>query len=200
MTNIYSKLGRVQVELHAPKNQNNDFGKYKYRSAEDILEAVKPVLEANGLALVVSDTIELVGDRVYVHAKAAVYDVGSGEFVAASGWAREAADKKGMDSAQVTGATSSYARKYALNGLLSIDDAKDPDSNEHRRQVDSAPKAKPAAKSAGSTVELIKAAAKLKGLSKEQVDAHVRATHGGSLDQFLGNEVVLQAVLGWVKA
>src|SRR5690349_20210020 len=136
VSDIYAKLGNVQQELHAPKGQTNSFGGYQYRSAEDILEAVKPVLATHGLTLVVTDSIESVGDRVYVHARATVYDVASGGDVSASGWAREPAAKKGMDDSQITGATSSYSRKYALNGLFAIDDSKDADTDEHRRQSD----------------------------------------------------------------
>lgn len=131
--NIYGQLAAVQLELKAPKGQRNSFGNYDYRSAEDILEAVKPLLNKHGLTLTVDDSIELVGDRYYVKATAAVFN-GAGDVVTATAFAREAEDKKGMDSAQVTGATSSYARKYALNGLFAIDDAKDADTDEHRRQ------------------------------------------------------------------
>ena len=133
--NIYGQLAAVQLELKAPKGQRNTFGNYDYRSAEDILEAVKPLLNKHGLTLTVDDSIELVGDRYYVKATAAVFN-GAGDVVTATAYAREAEDKKGMDSAQVTGATSSYARKYALNGLFAIDDAKDADTDEHRHVSD----------------------------------------------------------------
>lgn len=133
--NIYGQLAAVQLELKAPKGQRNTFGNYDYRSAEDILEAVKPLLNEHGLTLTVDDSIELIGDRYYVKATAAVFN-GAGDVVTATAYAREAEDKKGMDSAQVTGATSSYARKYALNGLFAIDDAKDADTDEHRHVSD----------------------------------------------------------------
>lgn len=129
----YERLRFVQIELNAPKGQRNTFGNYDYRSAEDILESVKPLLAENNLTLIVRDSIVMVGDRYYVQATASVYDE-SGEGLSATAYAREAEDKKGMDSAQVTGATSSYARKYALNGLFAIDDAKDADTDEHRSQ------------------------------------------------------------------
>lgn len=135
MSEIYGQLAAVQLELKAPKNQKNTFGGYDYRSAEDILEAVKPILNENGLTLTIDDSISLVGDRYYVMATATVYN-GTGESVSTSAYAREADEKKGMDSAQVTGSTSSYARKYALNGLFAIDDAKDADTDEHKRQSD----------------------------------------------------------------
>lgn len=131
---FYTKLAEIQRTLNAPKNQENTFGKYKYRSCEDILEAVKPLL--NGLFLSISDEIVLIGDRYYVKAAASITD---GETThTATAMAREASDKKGMDAAQVTGATSSYARKYCLNGLFGIDDAKDADTDEHKHQQNSA--------------------------------------------------------------
>ena len=132
MNTIIQKLSDVQARLKAPKGQFNSFGKYKYRSCEDIVEAVKPLLTEHGLALVMSDSIVETGGRVYVHANAIVSD-GERE-VSASGFAREEENKKGMDGSQVTGAASSYARKYALNGLFCIDDGKDSDStNTHGR-------------------------------------------------------------------
>lgn len=126
---IYEKLRAVQVELHAPKNQVNKFGGYNYRSAEDILEAVKPVLASHGLTLIVSDEVVQIGDRIYVAATATVFDGQAS--VSAVGMAREPAEKRGMDLAQLTGATSSYARKYALNGLFAIDDSKDADTDSY---------------------------------------------------------------------
>lgn len=125
---LKSKLIQIQRELNAPKSNYNSFGKYSYRSCEDILEAVKPLLAANACTLVVSDTMDAVGDRIYVKATATIYDCESEESVAATAYAREAAERKGMDDSQVTGSASSYARKYALNGLFCIDDNKDPDT------------------------------------------------------------------------
>lgn len=127
---IFDKLAKVQSELKAPKNQYNSFGKYNYRSCEDILEAAKPLCIANGLLLTVSDEVVQVGDRIYIKATASVTD-GEGT-IQTFGMAREAEDKKGMDPAQLTGATSSYARKYALGGLFALDDTKDADAtNKH---------------------------------------------------------------------
>lgn len=132
MANVREKLAAVQKVLKAPKNQYNSFGKYSYRSCEDILEAAKPLCVDNGLVLTISDEITLVGNRVYVKATATVADTESGEAISVSGMAREAEDKKGMDPAQLTGATSSYARKYALGGLFALDDTKDADAtNDH---------------------------------------------------------------------
>ena len=131
-------LGQIQKELKAPKSQFNSFGKYKYRSCEDILKAVKDILPDNWY-LVLNDSIELVGDRIYVRANASLYEDGSLR-ASANGYARESATKKGMDDAQITGSTSSYARKYALNGLFAIDDTKDADTDEIKNQVDNTPK------------------------------------------------------------
>lgn len=131
---FYARLAEIQKNLNAPKNQYNSFGKYKYRSCEDILEGVKPLL--NGLFLSVSDEVVLIGDRHYVKATATITD---GECShTATALAREEEQKKGMDSAQVTGATSSYARKYCLNGLFGIDDSKDADTDEHKHQQNNA--------------------------------------------------------------
>lgn len=129
MSNVYEKLLTVQSELKAPKSQYNSFGKYNYRSAEDIVEAAKPLCKAHGILLTLSDSVELVGEKAYIKATASVVDVAdpSGR-VEVSAYAREPLDKKGMDDSQITGAASSYARKYALNGLFAIDDTKDADS------------------------------------------------------------------------
>ena len=145
MANVREKLAAVQKVLKAPKNQYNSFGKYSYRSCEDILEAAKPLCIENGLVLTISDDIVAVGDRYYIKATAAVTDVQDGERVECSGIAREAEERKGMDSSQVTGSTSSYARKYALNGLFSIDDTKDADAtNDHGKGKAMASKAEAA--------------------------------------------------------
>lgn len=125
--NLHNKLAQVQKELKAPKNQFNKFGNFYYRSQEDILEAVKPLL--GGAVLNVCDEIVVVGDRYYVKATATITD--GTEKISSSAFAREPESKTGMDQAQLTGATSSYARKYALNGLFAIDDAKDADSTDN---------------------------------------------------------------------
>lgn len=132
---ILDKLKDIQVELKAPKDQFNKFGGYKYRNAEGICEAVKPYLKKYGVTLTISDEIVAVGDRIYVKATATLHDVTNGDMLSVSAFAREASEKKGMDSAQVTGATSSYARKYALNGLFLLDDTKDVDSEEYQSQA-----------------------------------------------------------------
>lgn len=125
---IYNKLLAVQVELKAPKSQYNSFGKYKYRNCEDILESLKPILEKVRATVIISDEIVNIADRFYVKATAKIVDVDTGDYVEVSAFAREDENKKGMDSSQITGSTSSYARKYALNGLFAIDDNKDADT------------------------------------------------------------------------
>lgn len=125
---IYEKLAAVQSALKAPKSQYNAFGKYHYRNCEDIIEAAKPLLKANGLLLVLADELEHIGDRFYVKAIATVIDTTDGTSFAVTAYAREEQEKKGMDGSQVTGASSSYARKYALNGMFAIDDTKDSDT------------------------------------------------------------------------
>ena len=149
---IKSKLNAIQIELKAPKDQYNSFGKYKYRNAEDICKAVKPLLEKYKAVLTISDDIVAVGGRIYVKATATIFDaesdpkskMNSDGFITTqinrfevTAYAREADDKKGMDAAQVTGATSSYARKYALNGLFLLDDTKDVDTEEYQAQAKS---------------------------------------------------------------
>ena len=131
---VREKLLAVQAELKAPKGQTNSFGKYKYRSCEDILESVKPLLKKYNATLVISDSLELIGERYYIKATATFQDVETDGIIENTAYARESAEKKGMDDSQVTGATSSYARKYALNGLFLIDDTKDADTDEFRNQ------------------------------------------------------------------
>ena len=128
MMNIREKLLDIQIELKTPKSQYNNFGKYSYRNCEDILEAVKPLLADNKCTLAVKDEIVLIGDRYYVKATATLADIEKEDTIVTTAYAREELEKKGMDASQLTGATSSYARKYALNGLFCIDDTKDADT------------------------------------------------------------------------
>ena len=125
---IQEKLFNIQQGLNVPKTQRNNFGNYNYRSCEDILEAVKPLLKDNKCTLKLTDEIVVKGDRNYVESVATLTDIESGEHESTKGEAREEETKKGMDGSQITGASSSYARKYALNGLFCIDDNKDSDS------------------------------------------------------------------------
>ena len=130
MKEVLKKLLEIQVELKAPKNQYNSFGNYSYRSCEDILEAVKPLCKKHGCVLTLSDIVKQIGDRYYIEATAMLFDAESAEMISATASAREPQTKKGSDESQITGAASSYARKYALNGLFDIDDTKDADAED----------------------------------------------------------------------
>jgi hypothetical protein len=140
---IYEKLTRIQTEIKAPKNLYNSFGKYHYRNAESICESVKPFLVKEKCNLVITDDIVLIGERFYVKAIVTLTDNEDGSSISVSALARESDEKKGMDSSQVTGATSSYARKYALNGLFLLDDTKDADTDEFANQTANQPQEKP---------------------------------------------------------
>ena len=133
--NIFSRLQAVQMELKAPKDQYNDFGKFSYRSCEDILEAVKPLCEKQGLLLSLTDEIVEMGGRNYIKAIARVIEMDTGKEFFTTAFAREDELKKGMDGSQISGCASSYARKYALNGLFCIDDTKDADTHDNRSEV-----------------------------------------------------------------
>lgn len=133
--NIKEKLLKVQVELKAPKNQRNNFGGYNYRSCEDILEAVKPLLEKNNMILTISDDIIQVGEKYFVKSIATVQDLESEETITNQAFA-EIGEHKGMSSEQTTGTCSSYCRKYCLNGLFLIDDTKDADTEEYQKQTE----------------------------------------------------------------
>lgn len=176
------KLVAVQAALKAPKGQFNKFGGYKYRSCEDILEAVKPLLLEQGLQLTITDEPVEVGGRIYIKATATVTD--GSETAAVSGYAREAETKKGMDESQITGTASSYARKYALNGLFLIDDTKDADAtNDHQKpkaapRPKQAPKPKAAPQPQGGELK----AAKVRLWRALQ---NYAAEHGGIADQLL---------------
>ena len=124
---IYEKLSNIQNELSVPKEQHNSFGNYNYRSCEDILAKVTPICKKNGTVLLLTDELNNIGDRFYVKARAELIDLESGGSIATYAYAREELEKKGMDGSQITGASSSYARKYALNGLFCIDDVEDSD-------------------------------------------------------------------------
>lgn len=131
---IYEKLSKIQQKIKAPKNLYNSFGKYNYRNAESILEAVKPFEAEYNVSLILFDDIVEVGDRVYVKATARLIDCEDVDSIEVYAFAREAEEKKGMDDSQITGTASSYARKYALNGLFLLDDTKDADSDEYKKE------------------------------------------------------------------
>ncbi len=151
--NVYEKLSKVQAELKAPKSQYNKFGDFYYRNCEDILEALKPLLHEVGAIVTISDQIVNIGNRFYVQATAKFCDLESAETIETAAYAREPDSRTKMDDAQVTGSSSSYARKYALNGLFCIDDAKDPDAmpNADSGQVPSKGRGQQAKKTALST-------------------------------------------------
>lgn len=156
---LHEKLMHIQEELKAPKNLHNNFGGYNYRSAENILEALKPLLVKYSATVTITDSIEDIGGRIYVKATAKFYDSINTEPMEVTAYAREAETKKGMDDAQVTGATSSYARKYALNGLFLLDDTEDVDSEAYQAQAKqepqkTTPKKAPAKKAEPKTEEV----------------------------------------------
>lgn len=185
---LREKLLNIQTELKAPKGQYNSYGGYKYRSCEDILEAVKPLLKANNCLLRISDDIVNIGDRYYIKASATIQDAKTEESITNIAYAREEETKKGMDGAQITGTASSYARKYALNGLFLIDDTKDADTDEHAKQTGAEPK-----KATEKQVEYIKKLSKdinsitsyykvdkLEDLTGEQAKAVINQLKGGN--------------------
>lgn len=175
MQKAAAKLNLIQSKLNAPKTLENKFGGYKYRSAESILEALKPHLEEHKAILTLSDEIVEVGGRVYVKATATFTT--DGESVSTTAFAREAADKKGMDEAQITGACSSYARKYALNGLFCIDDTKDADAtNDHGKGDAPSKSQKPASKDDGMIEKIITAFREQ--ATPEQLDAKMDKAKG----------------------
>lgn len=178
--NVYEKLMTVQTKLRAPKSQYNSFGKYSYRSCEDILEALKPLLAEVGAIVNVSDEIKLIGDRFYVEATASFIDVETGERMIAKASAREAETKKGMDDSQVTGSVSSYARKYALNGLFAIDDNKDADStNTHGKDIK--PNMTPVSGLSEAQIKRLLAIGNKSGFNKDTIVKTVKKLYGCEL-------------------
>ena len=178
--NVYEKLMTVQTKLRAPKGQYNSFGKYSYRSCEDILEALKPLLAEVGAIVNVSDEIKLIGDRFYVEATASFIDTETGERMIAKASAREAETKKGMDDSQVTGSVSSYARKYALNGLFAIDDNKDADStNTHCKDIK--PNMTPVSGLSEAQLKRLLAIGNKSGFNKDTIVKTVKKLYGCEL-------------------
>ena len=171
---LIDKLAAIQSQLHAPKNQKNTFGGYNYRSCEDILEAVKPLLD--GLVLTITDEVTEVGGRIYVKATARLTD--GKDAMTATAFAREAESRKGMDESQITGSTSSYARKYALNGLFLIDDNKDADSQDNSEQGQKA-KPQPAQKpfDLPAALEWVRKAATVEQVKQRGRQAYAKATN-----------------------
>lgn len=177
--NVWQKLNRVQVELKAPKSQWNIFGKYYYRSCEDILEGLKTLLEKYNVAILLSDSVEQVGERYYLVAEAEFVDCETGDSIKKYGRAREEEAKKGMDSSQITGSASSYARKYALNGLFAIDDTKDSDAtNDGSQSNTQAQKSSNDYTINQNQLKRLYAIASKKGFNSETVKEHVKKRFG----------------------
>lgn len=188
---LNQKVGDIQHKLKAPKGQYNSFGKYNYRSCEDILEGVKPLLKEHNLALLIDDEIVQIGERYYVKATVKITD--GREIVSATAYAREPDTKKGMDESQITGATSSYARKYALNALLCIDDTKDADTMDNSK--------KPVQQTQETVYnwQTLKARATQGGISEEELVHYVTETFKVSKPADLKQDHYQQA-FNWVNA
>lgn len=188
---LNQRVGDIQHKLKAPKGQYNSFGKYNYRSCEDILEGVKPLLKEHNLALLIDDEIVQIGERYYVKATAKITD--GREIVSATAYAREPDTKKGMDESQITGATSSYARKYALNALLCIDDTKDADTMDNSK--------KPVQQTQETVYnwQTLKARATQGGISEEELVHYVTETFKVSKPAELKQDHYQQA-FNWVNA
>lgn len=188
---LTQRVGDIQHKLKAPKGQYNSFGKYNYRSCEDILEGVKPLLKEHNLALLIDDEIVQIGERYYVKATVKITD--GREIVSATAYAREPDTKKGMDESQITGATSSYARKYALNALLCIDDTKDADTMDNSK--------KPVQQTQETVYnwQTLKARATQGGISEEELVHYVTETFKVSKPADLKQDHYQQA-FNWVNA
>ena len=188
---LNQRVGDIQHKLKAPKGQYNSFGKYNYRSCEDILEGVKPLLKEHNLALLIDDEIVQIGERYYVKATAKITD--GREIVSATAYAREPDTKKGMDESQITGATSSYARKYALNALLCIDDTKDADTMDNSK--------KPAQQTQETVYnwQTLKARATQGGISEDDLKYYLKETLKVNESKDMTQELYQQA-FNWVNA
>ena len=177
---IQEKLMNIQYELKCNKSQYNSFGRYAYRSSEDILEAVKPLLYKYKATLVINDDIVLIGDRFYVKATSKITDIETGECVESTAFAREDESQKGMSSAQVTGSVSSYARKYSMNALFAIDDNKDADStNTHGKEIK--PNMTPVSGLSEAQLKRLYAIGNKAGFKKDVVEATVKKMFGCEL-------------------
>ena len=179
MMGIYEKLSAIQQELKAPKNQRNTFGNYNYRSCEDILEAAKPLCAKYKAALILADDIKEIGGRFYVMARAQLYDCEERSSIESTAYAREPESKKGSDESQITGAASSYARKYALNGLFCIDDTKDADTDESKQQEQKPKGTKPVCKDCGKSIYPMQHGGKM--YSVAEIAENAKKTYGEPL-------------------
>lgn len=193
---VYEKLSKVQTELKAPKGQYNSFGKYKYRSCEDILEAVKPLNAKHGVVLTVGDEVVEISNRFYVKATATFVDIESGEKIINTALAREDDAKKGMDGSQITGTASSYARKYCLNGLFCIDDTKDADTDEYRAQQERKPQERQYVKVVNGRTAVINSNGEyvdIENLTVEQLEKTLK------MKQFAAAHEAIRRLLGEIK-
>ena len=172
---VYDKLINIQSELKAPKSQYNNFGKYSYRNCEDILEALKPLLKENKATIFISDDVVFIEGRFYIKSTVTFVDVETGDKIVNTAYAREEESKKGMDGSQVTGASSSYARKYALNGMFAIDDTKDSDFT---NQNESKSSSKPSNGLTESQIKRLFAIANKVNISAEDVKIVVAKSYG----------------------
>ena len=188
---IYQKLNIVQSKMKAPKNLFNSFGKYKYRNAESILEAFKPYGKELGLVLMLNDSVEQVGDRVYIKATATLIDIEDNSQTEVSAYAREPMSKKGLDDSQLSGATSSYARKYCLNGLFLLDDTKDADTDEYRTQAENQYNAQKPQKVSDVQVKSLMNVITKKGLDADDLLSRVGADDISDLTPEKYNEIVM---------
>lgn len=188
---LNQRVGDIQHKLKAPKGQYNSFGKYNYRSCEDILEGVKPLLKEHNLALLIDDEIVQIGERYYVKATAKITD--GREIVSATAYAREPDTKKGMDESQITGATSSYARKYALNALLCIDDTKDADA------IDNSKKPVQQTQETVYNWQTLKARATQGGISEDDLKHYLKEMLKVNESKDMTQELYQQA-FNWVNA
>lgn len=167
---IYEKLLKVQQDTKCNKGQFNSFGKYKYRSMEDIWAAAKPIAASYGAVLTCTDKPILIGDRYYIEATATIYDIVDGTSISTTASAREDDAKKGMDGSQITGTASSYARKYAMSGLLGLDDTKDADTDSYKREIDArAEEAETSTDTSETLRKKILEVAEMKGIAQEQI-------------------------------
>ena len=180
---IYEKLSAIQSELKAPKSQYNSFGKYNYRNCEDILEAVKPLCAKYKAVSVMGDEVIQIGERYYIKSTARLIDLESDGVVENTAYAREEAEKKGMDGSQVTGASSSYARKYALNGLFAIDDTKDSDTTNNGQ---TAPRE---ATKAEKKVATCRKKRRVQAIDEKRAGASVRSEQCRSDDSLVRKEI-----------
>ena len=193
---VYEKLSKVQTELKAPKGQYNNFGKYKYRSCEDILEAVKPLNAKHGVVLTIGDEVVEISNRFYVKATAVFVDIESGEKIINTALAREDDSKKGMDGSQITGTASSYARKYCLNGLYCIDDTKDADTDEYRAQQERKPQERQYVKVVNGRTAVINSNGEyvdIENLTVEQLEKTLK------MKQFAAAHEAIRRLLGEIK-